>query len=112
MFSEQIAAVLFAAKTMTVVFGGVLAYLSYRAYRRTASIPLRTLSIGIGLLTVGALLGGTLHHLVGISLETSVGVQSVVTATGFAVMTYSLFADTPTDESRTSSGIQPGDWRP
>lgn len=112
MFSEQTAAVLVAAKTMTVVFGGVLAYLSYSAYRRTGSVALRTLSLGIGLLIVGAILGGTLHHLVGISLETSVSVQSVATATGFAVMTYSLFADAPTDDSRTRSGIHPGDWRP
>lgn len=87
--------ILIVAKTMTLVFGSLLTYLSYKAYRRTGSRALRTLTIGIGLLIVGAMLGGGLHQFVGLNLSTSVSVQSIFTATGFAVMTYSLYVDIP-----------------
>lgn len=102
--------VLIVAKTATLAFGSALTYLSYRAFRRTQSRALRALATGIGLLTLGALLGGALHQLAGIGLETSVGVQSVFTAVGFAVMTYSLFIEIPDVSDRTGSGIGTGDW--
>jgi len=101
--------VLVAAKTATLAFGSVLTSLSYRAFKRTNSHALRALATGIGLLTLGAFLGGVLHQLAGISLEASVGVQSVFTALGFGVMTYSLFTDVIRDRSRTRSGARTGD---
>jgi hypothetical protein len=101
--------VLVAAKTVTLVFGGVLAYLSYKAYRRTGSRALWTLAVGIGLLISGAALGGVLHQFAGLGLETSVSVQSVFTAVGFAVMTYSLFAEVSGADRTTGRGAQAGD---
>jgi hypothetical protein len=90
----QIVSVLFAAaQTATLIFGGAITALALRAYRRTGSPALRALAVGIGLLTVGALLGGTLHQVAGVGLRTSVLVQSVATAVGFAVLTYSLYTD-------------------
>jgi hypothetical protein len=70
---------------------------------------LRALAAGIGLLTVGALIGGALHQFLGLSLGLSVTIQSVCTAVGFAVMTYSLFTDVRRGETRTSSGMRTGD---
>lgn len=101
--------VLVAAKTATLVFGGALTVLSYKAYRRTGSPALRALALGIGLLMAGAIVGGLLHQVVGLGLEESVSVQSVVTAVGFAVMTYSLFAAEPPATDRTRSGTRTGD---
>jgi len=101
--------ILVAAKTATVAFGSALTYLSYRAFRRTNSRALRALATGIGLLTLGALLGGVLHQVAGVSLESSVGVQSVFTAVGFAVMTYSLFVDVVGNPARSRTGPRTGD---
>ena len=93
MVAGETAVVLVAARTTTLVFGGVLTYLSFKAYRRMGSPALRALGVGIGLLIAGATLGGLLHQVVGLGLELSVSVQSIFTAVGFAVMTYSLFTD-------------------
>lgn len=83
--------VLVVAKTVTAVLGTLLTVLALRACRRTGSPALRALAAGIGLVTVGALLGGALHQLVGVSLATGVAVQGVCTALGFAVLTYSVY---------------------
>jgi hypothetical protein len=106
---HQTTVVLVAAKTATLAFGSALTYLSYRAFRRTNSRALRALATGIGLLTLGALLGGVLHQFAGISLRASVGIHSVFTAVGFAVMTYSLFTDIKEEPERTYSGTRTGD---
>jgi hypothetical protein len=109
MFPNETTVVLVAAKTATLAFGSALTFLSYRAFRRTNSQALRALATGIGLLTLGALLGGVLHQFAGISLRASVGVHSVFTAVGFAVMTYSLFLDIVDESDRTRSGVRTGD---
>jgi len=106
---HQTTVVLVAAKTATLAFGSALTYLSYRAFRRTNSHALRALAIGIGLLTLGALLAGVLHQFAGISLRASVGIHSVFTAVGFAIMTYSLFVDIVDEPDRTRSGARTGD---
>jgi hypothetical protein len=105
MISQGAAVVLVAAKTATLVFGSALTYLAYKAYRRTGSRSLRTLAFGIGLLIVGATLGGLLHQVFGFTLELSVSIQSIFTAVGFAVMTDSLFTDVSPTDGRTSSEI-------
>ncbi len=89
------------------VIGGVLTLLSYRACRRTGSNSLRALTIGIGLLTAGALLGGVLHRVWQLPLEYSLTVQSVFTAAGFATMTYSLFTDV-TGSTEITSDVSSG----
>lgn len=81
------------AKAATLTFGTLLTYFSYRAYRRTNSGALRALTVGIGLVTAGAILGGALHQIADLPLELSVSVQSVFTAAGFAVLTYSLYTE-------------------
>jgi hypothetical protein len=45
-------------KAVTLAFGTILTWLSYRAFRRTGAPALRALTVGIGLLTAGAVLGG------------------------------------------------------
>lgn len=87
------ATVLIAMKAATLTFGAIITYLAFRAYRRTRSTALRALAAGIGLVTCGAFLGGVLHQFVDVSLGVSAIVQSVFTATGFAVLTYSLYTE-------------------
>ena len=98
-----------AAKAVTLLFGGILTLLSLRAYRRTGSPALRALTVGIGLLTAGAILGGALHRILGLPLETSATLQSVFTAIGFGVLTYSLYTESPAPSRDRQSGHQVGD---
>lgn len=98
-----------AAKTVTLLFGGMITFLAYRAYQRTASPALRALSLGIGLVTAGAMLGGLIHQVGGFPLETSVTVQSVFTAVGFAVLSYSLYTGPAPQQTSRPSYRRPGD---
>jgi len=84
---------LVAAKTLTLACGVVLTSLTHRAYRRTRSTAMRVLSLGIGLVTAGAVLAGSLNQLAGVPLVLSTAVESLFTAAGFLVMTYSLYSD-------------------
>jgi len=84
---------LVATKTLTLACGLVLTTLTCRAYRRTRSTAMRVLSVGIGLVTAGAVLAGSLNQLLGVPLVVSTTVESLFTAAGFLVMTYSLYSD-------------------
>ncbi|WP_123533451.1 DUF7521 family protein [Halosimplex salinum] len=96
--------VLALTKAATLSFGAILTGLSWRAYRRTADPALRALAVGIGLVTIGAILGGVLHRVVAVDLVVAVSVQSVFTACGFAVLTYSLYSGQESGhESRSPS---------
>ncbi|WP_335999192.1 DUF7521 family protein [Halorientalis halophila] len=103
------AALLTVAKTATLLFGGILTLLSLRAYRRTGSPALRALTVGIGLVTIGAILGGVLHQLFGLPLRTGASFQSVFTAIGFAILTYSLYTDSPVPDRDCPSGGRTAD---
>jgi hypothetical protein len=82
-----------AAKTVTLLLGGLITYLTAKAYRRTGAPSLRALAIGFGIITCGGVIAGV-GDLTGVAdLRTSVLVQSVVTAVGFAVITYSLYRE-------------------
>lgn len=88
---------LVAAKTVTLLCGAVLTYLTFRAYRRTASPAMRALWVGISFVTAGAVFAGSLHQLLEFPFATSVAVESVFTATGFAILTYSLYTTQPSE---------------
>lgn len=84
---------LVAAKTVTLLCGAALTTLTYRAYSRTDSAAMRALALGIGLVTAGGVLAGSLNQFFGVPIATSSVVESVFMAAGFLVMTYSLYAD-------------------
>lgn len=89
---------LIATKTVTLACGLLLTLLTYRAYRRTRSKPMRVLALGIGLVTTGGVLAGSLNQLAGVPVDLSATVESLFTAAGFLVMTYSLYSDGPATE--------------
>ncbi|WP_135822827.1 DUF7521 family protein [Halostella litorea] len=94
-----------ASKTTTLLCGGFVASLAYRAYLRTHSPALRALAYGLAFVTLGTVIAGALHQLVGVTIETGVAVQSAFTAVGFLVLAYSLYARTPDREpDRTAAG--------
>lgn len=84
---------IFVAKAASLFFGGLITYLSAKAYGRTGTRPLKYLSVGFGIVTVGAATAGTLDMFLSAALETSLLVESAVTAVGFAVITYSLYLE-------------------
>jgi len=89
--------VVVATKAVTLTFGGILTWLSCRAFLRTGAPAMRALTAGIGLVTIGALVGGVVHQVLGLSVLAGVAVQGAFSAAGFAVLTYSLYAEGATD---------------
>ncbi|WP_324662875.1 DUF7521 family protein [Haloarcula sediminis] len=84
------------AKTLTLIMGGLITYFSYKTYRRTGASQHRWLTLGFGVITVGAILGGVLDLAVSRFfaedlLYTSVFVSSTLTAVGLGVILYSLY---------------------
>ncbi|WP_049924233.1 DUF7521 family protein [Halopiger djelfimassiliensis] len=82
-----------AANAATLVTGGAVAALSYRAFRRTGSAALRAVALGFGCIVAGAVLGGG-AHLLGGDVVLGIAIRSSFTAVGFAVLLYSLYAET------------------
>jgi hypothetical protein len=84
------------AKTLILVLGGLITYFSYKAYRRTGTPEHWWLTLGFGVITVGAILGGVLDLVAEMYfaedlLYTSVFVSSAMTAVGLGVILYSLY---------------------
>lgn len=90
---ETVPVLVVVLKTVTLALGGLIAYFSYRAYRRTGARALGLLSLGFGVVTLGSLLAGVADQLFGVSPATSLVVESALTAVGFAVITYSLYVE-------------------
>lgn len=84
--------VVITAELIVLGCAGLLSYLAFRAYRRTGSPSLRTLVIGLALVAGGSILGGVLHQVGSVSFDVSLGVDSAVTAVGFLVVIYAVFA--------------------
>lgn len=84
------------SKTLILVLGGLVTYYSYSAYKRTEAPEHKWLTLGFGVITIGTIVGGGLHLVVGTYLNAdllfiSVFVSSSMTATGLAVILYSLY---------------------
>ena len=80
-------------KTGILVLGGLISYFSYKAYRNTGARALRSLAVGFAIVTVGSLVAGAFDVLFHVPLPVGVLIDSSLTLVGFAVITYSLFAD-------------------
>lgn len=79
-------------KALTVLLGLVIVYLGARAYRAQPRKPLLWLTIGIGVLTLGAISEGVAFQGLGWSLDQSHLFEAFVTLAGFGVLVYSLYS--------------------
>lgn len=82
-----------AMKTVTLLLGGLITYFSLRAFQRTRSRALGALAAGFGIITAGSIIAGAMNLAFQIDLQYSVLLQSVATAIGFSVITYSIYLE-------------------
>jgi hypothetical protein len=82
-----------ALKTLTLLLGGLITYLAFKAYRRTGTQSLWYLSVGFGIVTLGSFLAGIVDQLLRASFRIGQLVETTLVAVGFAVIVYSLYAD-------------------
>lgn len=82
-----------ALKSLTLVLGGLVTFLAFRAYRRTRAKPIGALALGFGFITLGALLAGAAHQAFGLDTDLVLVIESALTTIGFGVLTYSLYVD-------------------
>ncbi|WP_276302518.1 DUF7521 family protein [Halorussus lipolyticus] len=82
-----------ALKTVTLLLGGLITFFAYKAYRRTESPALGSLALGFGVVTLGAFLAGIADQILAIDRTTVLVIESLLTVTGFGVITYSLYVE-------------------
>ncbi len=84
-------------KTVTLVLGGLITFFAFRAYRRTRARPLGALALGFGIITLGAFLAGVVDQLLQLGPSGAhtwaLVVESTLTAIGFGIILYSLYAE-------------------
>lgn len=78
-------------KTLTLVLGGLITYLAYKAYRRTNARSLAALSVGFGIVTLGTFLAGVVDQLLDADFLTGLLIESALIAIGFLIIVYSLY---------------------
>lgn len=84
--------VITALKTITLVLGAMITYFSYKAFRRTGAKALWLLAAGFALVTLGSLLAGVFDLGLSLGREYAIIAESGLTALGFGVIVYSLYA--------------------
>lgn len=80
-------------KTITLLLGALITYFAYSAYRRTDARALGALSVGFGIVTIGALSAGVVDQVLGGPQRNALLVESILTMVGFVVILYSLYAE-------------------
>ena len=79
-------------KLATVILGVTVIYLGWKAYRASRRKPLLWLTIGMLIMTLGAVSEGAATLGLGWTLDQSHLFEAVVTLVAFAVLVYSLYA--------------------
>lgn len=90
--SAHLTTAIIALKTITLMLGGLITYLSYRAYQRTGAPPLQYLSVGFGIATLGVFLGGVIDQVLDAGFQLGQLIETMLVALGFAVIVYSLYS--------------------
>jgi hypothetical protein len=91
MTDVQITTLIIGLKTLTLVLGGLITYLSLKAYRRTGNEALGYLSAGFAIVTLGTLLAGAADQLLQAGFEVGLLIESALIAAGMLVIVYSLY---------------------
>lgn len=91
MTDVQITTLIIGLKTLTLVLGGLITYLSLKAYRRTGNDALGYLSAGFAIVTLGTLLAGAADQVLQAGFEVGLLIESALIAAGMLVIVYSLY---------------------
>ncbi len=79
------------AQALILVFGSIVVFYAFRAFRRTDSRSMFLMGLGFAFVTAGAVLAGILFNLTSVNdLETVETVQAASQAIGFFIIVYSL----------------------
>jgi len=78
-------------KIALVVLGGVVVYLSGRAWRRQKSSAMFFLSVGFALISAGAVAAGILFEFLSYGLEEVSIIEGIVQILGFGLIIYSIY---------------------
>lgn len=84
--------VLSGIKAVTVLLGLIVVYLGAKAFRGTRRTPLLWLTVGMAIMTLGAISEGLALRGIGWTLEESHIFEAVVTLVAFGVVVYSLYS--------------------
>jgi hypothetical protein len=82
-------------KILSLVFGGFITYLAFKAYRKTGARSLGALSLGFAIITTGTFLAGVVDQVLDAGFQTSQLIESALVALGFLVIVYSLYTTQP-----------------
>lgn len=74
-----------------LVLGSAVSLLAFRAYRRTGMDGLQYFAVGLLIITLGTVLVGVLHHVVGVGLTVGLLIESLLIGVGFVVISYALY---------------------
>jgi len=91
MTDGQITTLIIGLKTLTLILGGLITYLSLKAYRRTGNRALGYLSAGFAIVTLGTLLAGAADQFLQAGFEVGLLIESTLIAAGMLVIVYSLY---------------------
>jgi hypothetical protein len=109
MIHELVVLFVVVANAVVLSLGSIITHLAYRAYRRTRRQEMKQFAVGFGLVTLGVLFGGGLHQLLGTDVLVGVLAQASLSAVGFGVLAYSLYAQVPeADADSTSTDASTG----
>ncbi|MCI4334360.1 MAG: hypothetical protein L3K04_01810 [Thermoplasmata archaeon] len=92
---------------VVLVVGGLIAFASLRAYRRTHQPSLGYLGLGFVLVTVAAAAAGAIYELLTHDLLSAWIVSTLLDAAGFLLILYSIAAPTAPGPLLRSSGSPP-----
>lgn len=81
-----------ALKLITVGLGFVIIYLGWKAYRTSHRKPLLWLTLGMIVMTLGAISEGLAYQGLGWTLDQSHLFEAIVTLIAFSILVYSLYA--------------------
>jgi hypothetical protein len=82
-------------KIISLLFGGFITYLAFKAYRKTGARSLGALSLGFAIITTGTFLAGVVDQVLDAGFQTSQLIESALIALGFLVIVYSLYTTQP-----------------
>lgn len=89
---ESTELILSGIKLVTVALGVLVVYLGWKAYRTSHRQPLLWLTVGMFIMTLGAISEGAANLGLGWTLDQSHIFEAIVTLIAFAVLVYSLYS--------------------